>query len=130
MTQARPATPDDAPEVARLRAVMFTAMFGVDQSGPWQTECESTLRKRIGQDESLAVFVVDADERGALAAAAVGTLADRLPAPGNVSGLVGYIGSVCTQPEYRRRGYSRQVVTALMGWFAQRGCRRVELHAT
>jgi GNAT superfamily N-acetyltransferase len=129
--QAREATPEDAPELVRLRGVML-ASFGDVPHGPWQHHAESFLRKHLAHAEgSLAAFVVDRPGGpGRLAACAVGTIEYRLSGPENPSGTTGYVFNVATDPDQRRRGYSRACLTGLIGWFAARGVTRVDLRAS
>lgn len=47
MTVVRQARPEDAPELVRLRLLMFEAMQGQARSGPWQQRAEALLRERL-----------------------------------------------------------------------------------
>ena len=67
---------------------------------------------------------------GGLAATAIGAIDERLPSERNPSGRSGYIYGVCTDERYRRRGYSRRVLQALLDWYAEQGVPRIELHAS
>ena len=83
---ARPATLDDAAEVVRLAAVMYSSM-GHDVSDPrWIETATSQFTSRLGDD--LGVFVVDHPDRPGLAASAAATVATRLSAPNNLAGCV------------------------------------------
>ena len=130
----RTARPADAPELVRLRRLMFGAMHGRDEPGPWERDAEEMIRRRLA-DEARAgelwfgAFVVDGDD-GHLAACAVGTVEERLPAPQHPAGRFGFIFNVCTDARYRGRGYARATTEALLEWFAARGVTRVDLHAT
>jgi GNAT superfamily N-acetyltransferase len=73
--KARPANPDDALELVRLRAVM-------------------------------------------------------LGDPGNPAGEYGYVFNVATDPDYRRRGYSRACIEALLDWYRERGVHKIDLKAS
>jgi GNAT superfamily N-acetyltransferase len=142
----RPAVPDDAPELVRLRAVMLGAMAGHTRpcrchdrgnpttvpSGGWQAQAERTLRRRLSEpDGTMTALVVDDPERpGRLAACVVGVIEQRLSGPDNPTGAVGYVFSVATDPERRRRGYSRACMVRLLAWFAQRGITTVDLRAS
>ncbi|MDQ1713891.1 MAG: hypothetical protein QOE45_3341 [Frankiaceae bacterium] len=124
----RRATPDDAPELVRLRRVMFDAM-GVDHSDPaWAVACERVLRDRLPSGD-MAAFVVDG-QSGGLAACGVGMVEQRLPGPKNPTGRHGYVQSMATDPAARRQGYAREVFGALMAWFEENGVTSVDLHAT
>jgi GNAT superfamily N-acetyltransferase len=128
----RAAATGDAAEVVRLRRLMFTAMSGRDSPGPWEAEAERMLAARLARppaERSMGVFVVDAPG-GGLAACAVGTVEERLPAPSAPSGRFGFVFNVCTDPGHRRRGYARAAMEALLEWFTAQGVHRVDLHAT
>ncbi|HWM40552.1 MAG TPA: GNAT family N-acetyltransferase [Streptomyces sp.] len=131
------AGPDDAAEVVRLRRLMFLAMHGHVTRGQWERDAEAMARRQLtgrpGSGEPrLGAFVVEGDEPGVghLAACAIGTVEERLPAPTHPSGRFGFIFNVCTDPRYRGRGYARSTTEALLEWFTAQGVRRVDLHAT
>jgi GNAT superfamily N-acetyltransferase len=131
VVDARAATPDDAPELVRLRRVMLAAVTGTEpQPGAWQQTAEETLRKRLA-DGSLAVFVVEQpDAPGCLAACVVGAIEHRLGGPANPAGRVGYVFSVATDPGHRRRGYSRACMQRLLDWYRKSGVTTVDLRAS
>jgi GNAT superfamily N-acetyltransferase len=127
---ARPATPDDAAELVRLRAVMLRSLARAGWDDDWREPARLAFRERLARPEpTLAAFVVDRPEAG-LAACAVGTIEHRLGGPGDPSGLAGYVFSVATDPDMRRRGYSRACLTGLLDWFRERGVRKVDLRAS
>lgn len=124
----RIATPDDAPELVRLRGVMFDAM-GVDHSDPgWARACDEVLRRCLA-DGTMRAYVVDRDG-GGLRACGVGMLAQRLPSPRTPNGRHGYVQSMATDEDSRGRGYAREVFEALLAWFEEEGVTNVDLHAT
>jgi GNAT superfamily N-acetyltransferase len=131
--EVRQASPDDAPELVRLRGVMLSSISGEEPPpGAWQDHAELFLRVRLAEpDGSLTAFVVDRPGGvGKLAACAVGSIEHRLAGPGNPSGTTGYVFNVATDPGERRRGYSRACMEQLMGWFARRGVTKVDLKAS
>ncbi|MBQ0866155.1 GNAT family N-acetyltransferase [Streptomyces smyrnaeus] len=134
MIDIRRATPDDAEEIVRLRRVMFAAMLGRDEPGPWEKEAVRSARRQLAlEDSPLLAFVVDGerpDLPAHLAACAVGRVEERLPAPVSPHGLFGFIFNVCTDERYRGRGYARATTAALLAQFARAGVTRVDLHAT
>ncbi|MEU2492728.1 GNAT family N-acetyltransferase [Streptomyces sp. NPDC007883] len=130
MSLARPALPDDAEELVRLRAVMLasTARQGPSET-VWQAAAVETLRRRLADSEGdMAAFVVE--RPGGLAACAVGTIEHRIGGPADPTGRTGYVFSVATDPDLRRRGHSRACVEGLLGWFRARGVRRIDLRAS
>jgi GNAT superfamily N-acetyltransferase len=151
VSHVRRATATDAPELVRLRRMMLAEVDGAEPAPvEWLATTEATLRQRLCDgDPMLAAFVIDKPEqpdqpdeqdrqdeqdrpdgRRAVAACAVGIVLDLLPSPGNASGQVGYVMNVATDPAYRRRGYSRACVQALVDWFAGRGVLTVDLRAS
>lgn len=133
----RMAVPDDAPELVRLRRLMFFGMHGRDEPGPWERDAERMCRRMLrgeggGAAGRLGAFVVDGEGPGPphLAACAVGSVEERLPAPGHPAGRFGFVFNVCTDGRYRERGYARATTEALLEWFAGHGVTRVDLHAT
>jgi GNAT superfamily N-acetyltransferase len=123
----RRATPDDAPDLVRLRRVMYDAVE-VDHSDPaWAVSCEAILRARLASGE-MAAFVVEED--GRVVAGGVGMLEQRLGGPRNPAGLHGFVQSMATEPDYRGRGHARAVFAALLAWFEANGVRSIGLHAS
>lgn len=114
-------------------------MTGRDEPGDWEEAAREMVRALLSGKGTaeLGAFVVDADAggdgadgAGGLAACAVGTIEQRLPAPAHPSGRFGFVFNVCTDPGHRGRGYARATTEALLDWFAERGVTRVDLHAT
>ncbi|RCG29971.1 GNAT family N-acetyltransferase [Sphaerisporangium album] len=133
MVEVRRAVVDDAWELVRLRGVMLAAVTGVAPApGPWREVAAGSLRTRLADpDGMLTAFVIDKPDRpGELAACAVGAIDCRLGGPDNPSGDVGCVFNVATDPGYRRRGYSRACVEALLRWYRGRGVAWVDLRAS
>lgn len=133
MDEARSAQVEDAGEMVRLRAIMLAGMNGsAPADDGWQDESRRIIQARIAAaDGTFAAFVIDQpDHRGALAACATGIVEQRLGSPGNPGGRVGYVFNVATDPAYRRRGYSRACMTALLEWFGEQGIVVVDLRAS
>ncbi|MFJ4470871.1 GNAT family N-acetyltransferase [Streptomyces sp. NPDC089424] len=133
MSLVRRALPDDAGEVLRLRQVMIDSVRpGSAHATGWHAESLPGLRARLAEpDGDFAAFVVDRPERpGELAALVAGTLEYRIGKAGNPGGRVGYVFSVATDPEARRRGYARACMVELLEWFRERGAGQVDLTAS
>jgi GNAT superfamily N-acetyltransferase len=132
MSLVRRARPEDAEEVLRLRQVMLDSVFAVEPSTAWHSESLPTVRTRLAAaDGDFAAFVVDHPERpDALAALVAGTLEYRIGRAGNPRGRVGYVFSVATDPDARRRGYARACMDVLLAWFRERGAAQVDLNAS
>jgi ribosomal protein S18 acetylase RimI-like enzyme len=130
--EARLATPDDAPELVRLRGVMYASFGEAPPPGPWQDTAEEYLRTGlVERADTLAAFVVDRPgSPGKLAACAIGSIEYRLPGPNNPSGRTGYVFNVATDVDQRRRGYGRACVAGLLDWYRRRGVTKVDLKAS
>ncbi|WP_433918633.1 GNAT family N-acetyltransferase [Streptomyces canus] len=132
MSLVRRATTEDAEEVLRLRQVMIDALPGGDSSTAWHTEALPSLQGKLAEaDGDFAAFVVDHPDRpGTLAALVVGTVDYRIGKAANPHGLAGYVFSVATDPDARRRGYARACMDELLAWFRERGAGQVMLTAS
>ncbi|MEV7343796.1 GNAT family N-acetyltransferase [Streptomyces sp. NPDC093544] len=132
MTLVRRALPEDAEEVLRLRQVMLDSVFGPDSPGTWHAESLPTVRGRLADpDGDFAAFVIDHPDRpGTLAALVAGTIDYRIGHAGDPQGAIGYVFSVATDPDARRRGYARASLETILGWFRERGVMTVDLNAT
>lgn len=131
MTIARHADLGDIEELVRLREVMISPWFDMaDES--WKSSAAEILRRRMSEDKpTIGVTVVDApDGSGGLAACAVGTISERLPGPHNPTGRYGWIFNVVTDPQWRKRGYSRACTKALLDWFGDQNVHVLELLAS
>jgi GNAT superfamily N-acetyltransferase len=132
MSLVRRATVEDAEEVLRLRQVMIDSVFAADPSTEWHAQSLPTVRARLADpDGDFAAFVIDHPERpGALAALVAGTIEYRIGRAGNPHGSVGYVFSVATDPDSRRRGHARACMEALLDWFREKGAAHVDLNAS
>ncbi|PTM99421.1 ribosomal protein S18 acetylase RimI-like enzyme [Streptomyces sp. VMFN-G11Ma] len=132
MSAVRRAVPEDAPEVLRLRQVMLDSLPGAEPSTQWHTQSLPVLREKLADaGGTFAAFVIDHPERpGTLAALVAGTVDYRIGRAGNPRGTDGYVFSVATDPDARRRGYARACMEALLDWFRERGVGRVRLTAS
>jgi ribosomal protein S18 acetylase RimI-like enzyme len=129
VSKVRLATPDDIPGLVELRAVMH-ADAGHDWGTPaadWREACVAALADRLA-DDRVRIVVVEGPE--GLVACGMGVIDQRLPGPGNISGLAGHILAIVTDRRYRGRGHGRAVMAALLDWFDGRGLTRVDLVAS
>lgn len=105
----RRAPAGDAEEVLRLRQVMIDALPGGDSSTQWHARSLPALRGEAGR-------------RGR----GLGRVRRR---PSEPAGR-GYVFSVATDPDARRRGYARACMDELPAWFRERGAGQVMLTAS
>jgi GNAT superfamily N-acetyltransferase len=114
---------------------MAFAIFGVEPPTADEVNHVAAVKKarawlEAGDEAGTVCFVIDAPDGDGLAASAIGAVDERLPSERNPSGVSGYVYGVCTDERYRRRGYSRLVMRALLDWYIAQGIPRVELHAS
>ena len=129
-TRARRATTGDIDELIRLAAVMLAAM-GHDPSPEGWREAARDLLPLDFEAGAKAAFVIDhPDGGGRLIASAAGSITQWFPTVFNADGRYGYVQWVATDPEFRRRGYSREVMVALLDWFRAERVAIVDLRAT
>lgn len=131
----RRAVPGDEVEIQRLRHQMASDVFGVAPPAVDEPNHVAAVQKvrawlEGGNEAQTVCFVIDALDGNGLAASAIGAVDERLPSERNPSGRSGYVYGVCTEKRYRRRGYSRLVMEALIDWYAEQGIPRIELHAS
>jgi GNAT superfamily N-acetyltransferase len=127
----RQAEPVDADELVRLRAVMLGTFGTGNWNDDWREPARASLVRRLADPRpTLAAFVAERPDGPGLASCAVGLIEERLGNPFNPEGLVGYIFNVATDPDMRRRGYSRACMEALLQWFRDRGVRAADLTAS
>ncbi|MFB7584155.1 GNAT family N-acetyltransferase [Streptomyces hydrogenans] len=122
----RPATPDDAGEITRLRSA-YVLPEPLDEE--WLGLCRDQLAGRLASEGDARAYVVDASA-GGLAACALGLVHPVLSGPRYPEGLAARIHVVATEPGYRRRGYARATVSALLDRLEREGATLFELHAS
>ncbi|WP_433550988.1 GNAT family N-acetyltransferase [Micromonospora zamorensis] len=133
MSEVRRATVADAAELVRLRGVFLGATASPEPAADeWRRVALNVLQTRLAAPyPTMVAFVVDrADRPGTLAACAVGAVDCRLGGPDDPTSESGYVFNVVTDPDQRRRGYSRLCMTALLDWYCGRGIRTVNLRAS
>jgi ribosomal protein S18 acetylase RimI-like enzyme len=133
VSDVRVADVADIDEIIRLRAVMLSSMDGLQiPPGPWIESAADTLRDRLPEsDDTFAAFVIEQpDHPGRLACCVTGLIEMRLGKPDHPSGRYGYVFNVCTDVGYRRRGYARACMEALLTWYADRGVHKIDLKAS
>jgi ribosomal protein S18 acetylase RimI-like enzyme len=132
MSLVRQAAADDVAELVRLRALLFETLGGdffnsPSEDGNWQAALTAVLREQITSKDVRILVVRGGD---GLAACGIGTIEQRLPGPHLRNGRIGHVIGVVTDPAHRRRGHSRAIMRALLGWFREREAARVDLYAS
>ncbi|MEV6058135.1 GNAT family N-acetyltransferase [Streptomyces sp. NPDC052107] len=126
MTTARRATPTDAEAITRLRSELILSQ---PLDAAWLSLCRDQLARRLQPGGDARAYVVDAPE-GGLVTCALALVSPVLPAPRYPQGLSARIQAVATQPGYRRRGYAKAALTALLNDLEQEDITLFELHAS
>lgn len=120
---------EDVAELVRLRGVMYHGMGVDDSNDEW---IEVTTRKLTSElaRASIVGGVVERVSQPGLCGAGLIRLDEVLGSPRFPKGLVGHVGSVAVDPEWRRRGIGESILRFLIDEARRRGVERVELHAT
>jgi ribosomal protein S18 acetylase RimI-like enzyme len=128
----RRAVAGDAAALTRLRAQMLSDMGRLNEgSDPrWHGVTEEWFARRLREGKDFAAFVIDDPDLGVVSCA-VGVCDAHAPTPGNLSGLHGNVSNMSTDPRFRRLGYARACLEALLASFRdETEARVVKLNAT
>jgi GNAT superfamily N-acetyltransferase len=110
-----------------LRRVLFDSLGEVDAG--WEDQCAAVLGNAMSEGW-MTVVVVDRRSGAGLADLGRAEVQQRLPGPPNPSGLLGYIGTMTTEPAFRGQGVASAIVRRLIAELRARDVDRIELHAT
>jgi ribosomal protein S18 acetylase RimI-like enzyme len=127
--EIRPATIADIVDIVQLRRIMFEAM-GYDPAhlDAALAASEAYLTEAIPAGTFHAWVAVT--PKGQVVSTG-GVIVDRhIPTPLNLSGEVGYILNVATDPAYRRRGLARRIMQEILAWLAECEIPKTVLHAS
>ena len=136
-TQAPPlvvrrAAAADAAALTRLREVMLAdmGMLAAGADPGWRDKAEAWFAQRLDDKNDFAAFVTEDLDLGVVSCAA-GVCDHHAPGPGNPGGVQGLVFNMSTDPQYRRRGYARACLDALLAWFRdETEARVINLNAT
>ena len=114
----RRAAAADAAALTRLREVMLSDMGMLAAGGDpgWRDKAQAWFARRLDDKDDFAAFVIEDPVLG-VASCAAGVCDRHAPGPGNPGGVQGLVFNMSTDPRYRRRGYARACLTALLAWF-------------
>lgn len=113
-TRIRHATPEDAPALVELRALMLAEM-GSDPGPadePWRPAARAWFAERLAQGTAIAV-VAEHPVDGVVASA-VGSVEQRTPSPSSPDGWHARVSGVATRPAHRGRGLARRCTETLL----------------
>lgn len=122
----RPALPEDAEDIIRLRSDL---LLSTPLDEEWIIRCSIQLALRLGPGGDARAYVLEAPD-GTMAAVALGLVHSVLPAPAYPAGLAARVQTVATLPAYRRRGFARAVMSALLDQLKTEHVTLVELHSS
>ncbi|MBC7811948.1 MAG: GNAT family N-acetyltransferase [Burkholderiales bacterium] len=126
----RRATLEDLPVIIAHRRGMFEAMGHHDESklSAMEAKFEIWLKEKMTNDDYMGWVIVN--EKHEVVASVGLWLREWIVNPNDLSGLQGHVMNVYTHPDYRRRGFSRTLMNALIDWCNEQGLNTVLLHPT
>ncbi len=113
----------------RLRKELFTELGEVTESEDLSALEEATKQyflAHIGQDMVSWGML----ENGKLAATGSLCLFSRIPYAENLTGQEGYILNIYTSPKYRKQGYAKQILDAILAYSKGAGIKHLWLNAS
>jgi GNAT superfamily N-acetyltransferase len=132
--RVRPAAPEDAAELIRLRRTLlagskaYYATSDPEEHRQWEQRFVHWLGKASGSPN--ACIAVIEGGGSSLAACGIAIIDERPPGPGLVDGQSGWVQSMVTDERARGRGYASAILEHLLKWFARAGVDRVLLNTT
>lgn len=126
----RRSTPADLALVLKHRTSMFRDMGFAD--GPSFRLAETRSLERFAQglaDGTYQGWFIE-DSSGAVVAGGGVSLVPFHPSPRDPQPHRPWIVNVYTEPPYRRRGFARMLLDAMVGWCREQGYQSVYLHAS
>jgi GNAT superfamily N-acetyltransferase len=126
----RQAVIDDAPIVARHRVAMFRDMgdLSVEEIPRLENASFVYMRQMMAERRYLGWL---AEREGEVVAGAGMIISQLLPRPGAIEGgAQALIVNVYCEPEHRRRGLARSLISAMLEWCKRERVAKVVLHAS
>jgi GNAT superfamily N-acetyltransferase len=126
----RRATPDDAPTIAEHRVRMFqdTGRLKTADAATMLALLTPMLRRMLTSGDYVGWLAIA--EGAAVIAGAGVHVRQLLPRPETMTEREALVVNVYVQPEYRRRGFARRLMLAILEWCGGQGIERVALHAS
>jgi GNAT superfamily N-acetyltransferase len=123
----------DIPALALFRRLMFEDMYVAEQRDfdpeelyVMEAVFSEHMRARLGDEMHAWVITID----GHVAACAAVSVLPTVPAPGRLDMRMALLHNVHTLPEFRRRGFARQLVETAVAWCRKEGFGRLTLNAS
>ena len=107
---------------------MFNSLDRTPVAQHWEGACRQILIDGLNSGDLLAA--VGETKDGTIVASGIAAVHRWLPSPANPSGLKGYIGSMATDHEWRRRGIGHRIADHLVQALHEQGITEIEVHAT
>jgi GNAT superfamily N-acetyltransferase len=115
---------EEAAALARLRATSF-GEFEASEANI--TGAARLLAEHLTAGDFVCIVAVNVEE---IVSYGVGMIHQRLPGHRNPSGRWGWIQSMGTHPDWRRRGLAREVLEAMLTWFQEHEITGISLVAS
>lgn len=130
VVKIRQATPADINVLAHQRIAMFRSIHGIDDATA--ATLEASTRAYLSCAITSGEYHGWLLEAGGEIVAGGGIIMHKLlPRPKQLrGGNEAYILNIYTEPAYRRNGFARRIMKAMMAWCHQQSIKRISLHAS
>ena len=125
----RPATVDDIVDLVRMRRRMFKSM-GFDQPALDASEVSwKDYFREVISNRSFYGWMAIMEKGEAVSCGGV-VIDQHPPGPSNLSGRIGYVMNLFTDPAYRRQGLASCILSIMIEWICLQGIIVSALHVT
>lgn len=114
MTAVRPAGPDDAPALARLRWAFRTeAGTPNEDEAAFLARADRWFRERLGRGEAWRAWVAETDD-GRVVGTVFLSVVEKVPNPVDEGEHIGYVTNAYVEPDHRDAGVGGRLAAAAL----------------
>jgi ribosomal protein S18 acetylase RimI-like enzyme len=129
MYTVRRAELKDIPVIVSFRIKMFRSFMGDSHDFDRISEFENRQLREDAEKNQFVAWVAETEDGEIVACSAV-SFYKLPPKPWNLEGNYGFISSMFTEPDHRRRGLGTSLLQAALDYTSSQGITHVTLHAS
>jgi GNAT superfamily N-acetyltransferase len=129
MYTIRRAEPKDIPVIVSFRIKMFQSFMGDSHEFDKISEFENRHLTAEAEKNQFVAWVAET-EAGEIVAASALSFYKLPPKPWNLEGKYGFISSMFTEPNHRRKGLGKKLLQAAVDYARSQGITHITLHAS